>query len=146
MAWVDYYCNWEPLSRSLLSRAVSQQTAVSIAEVVVTIKTPSMTNKILMFFTYTTSGEISKVVKKTRSCNTPAKLDAILCDQYALAINAPVDFIQHTPDRVFLLTTLLISQIVRVQKIKILFTHWWHFESLQQHRLSSIAVIQFVHI
>ena len=59
--------------------------------------------------------EISKFVyKKTLSCNTPAKLDAILCDQHALVINALAGFIQQTPDRVFFFffqTTLLISRM-----------------------------------
>ena len=46
--------------------------------------------------------EIRKVVytKKTSSCNTPAKLDAILwCDQHGLVINAHTGFKQHMPDK-----------------------------------------------
>ena len=43
------------------------------------------------------------IYKKTLSCNTLTKLDAIQCDQHALVIIVRTRFIQHTPDKSFLL-------------------------------------------
>ena len=72
--------------------------------------------------------------KKTLSCNTHTKHNAILFAQHTLAvvrafhtafklvINARVS------DIVFLQTTLLISCTVRVKIIKISSSHWWRFE------------------
>ena len=55
-------------------------------------KTPPTTERNLEIL------EISKVIyTKILSCNTPAKLDAILCYQHALVINACMGFIQHVP-------------------------------------------------
>ena len=64
--------------------------------------------------------EISKVVyKKIKplSCNMPAKLDAILCDQHVLVIIAYMGFIQHMPDKSFLVNNLANFPDVRVKNI-----------------------------
>ena len=52
--------------------------------------------------------EISKgLFMKTPLCNTPAKLEAILCDQHALVLTVHAGFIQHTPDKSFLLNNFV---------------------------------------
>ena len=103
-------------------------------------------DEILDFFYLHYIGEISKVVlKKTLSCNTPTKLNAILFAQHTLAVMCSF----HTAfklvinacvsDILFLQTTLLISCIVRVKIIKISSSHWWRFE------LATSAIIIYIY-
>ena len=61
--------------------------------------------------------EISKVFyKKTLSCNTPLKLDAIMCDQHALVIIACAGFVQHMPDKSFLVNNFADFPDVQAKK------------------------------
>ena len=66
----------------------------------------------------TSSGKsvCNRLYKKSLSCNTPAKLGTILCDQHALVINACAGFIQHTPDKAFLVNNFADFPDVQVKK------------------------------
>ena len=86
------------------------------------------------FFTHITQGKSAKLfTTKVLSCNTPMKLDVILCDQHAFVINARADFIQHMPDKSFLVNNFADFLNVRVKKSR--FCPVVGGVSLQQHLL-----------
>ena len=61
-------------------------------------------NKIFIFLPVTTSTKSANLLtRKLLSCHTPTKLDAILCNQHAFVIIERADFIQHMPDKSFLI-------------------------------------------
>ena len=70
------------------------------------------------------------------SYNIPAKLDAILCNQHVLVIDARAGFVQHMPDRSFLVNNFANFPDVQVNK-KSLFYPVFGGVSLQQHLLSN---------
>ena len=95
-----------------------------VADVAVLATNNSLDEILISFYPHFIE-ELSKVVfKKTVSCNTPVKLDAIMFAQQTLVINAQEMRAFHTAyavisarvsDRVFSKTTLLILYILRVK-------------------------------
>ena len=112
--WTRNYLCIQPLK--LRSNLMSQWYKGSRIGDVVSFKRHQRLNEILTFLPALV-WEISKVVyKKTLLCKMPAKINAILCNQHALVMIASAGFIQHTPDKRFLVNNFADFPDVWVKK------------------------------